>query len=189
MGLAFDWNNERCKFLEQLVLTEGLEARHCAMRIKVEYQLDDAHAPTRNSIIGKAHRMGLHWKKGASKAQASGAARKRTARWRGPTKKQRGLTQSDRATISTIAKLREHVVVTPNLTLVSKQVSLEDLTTDSCRWIDGDPRHGLFCGCKALPGLSYCEGHARRVFDPNSHVIKALTFLDGEQAQKEHAHV
>lgn len=42
-------------------------------------------------------------------------------------------------------------------------VPLLELAPGSCRWPVGDPRAGLFCGCrKATPSRPYCEEHAAR---------------------------
>jgi hypothetical protein len=47
-------------------------------------------------------------------------------------------------------------------------VKFADLTERSCRWIYGDPHdaaHG-FCGKPVIPGLSWCDLHKSRVFQP-----------------------
>lgn len=48
------------------------------------------------------------------------------------------------------------------------RVAFADLEPHHCRWGDGDPlQPGFgFCGCKSVPGLSYCADHARRAFQP-----------------------
>jgi len=48
----------------------------------------------------------------------------------------------------------------------SKQIRLLDLEKHHCRWPIGDPRAGSFrfCGCNKVPGLVYCETHARRAY-------------------------
>ena len=42
------------------------------------------------------------------------------------------------------------------------------LTECSCRWPIGDPQHEdfHFCNRNKVPGLPYCEFHARRAFQP-----------------------
>ena len=44
-------------------------------------------------------------------------------------------------------------------------VQLVDIEDDQCRWIPGEPRDGC-CGKPKVPGLSYCEVHARRAYRP-----------------------
>jgi hypothetical protein len=36
--------------------------------------------------------------------------------------------------------------------------------TRTCQWIEGDPRHAVFCGAPAVVGRSWCPEHASRVF-------------------------
>jgi GcrA cell cycle regulator len=45
---------------------------------------------------------------------------------------------------------------------------IQTLTESCCRWPIGDPQQPEFhfCGRKKIPGLPYCEVHARRAFQP-----------------------
>jgi len=45
---------------------------------------------------------------------------------------------------------------------------IQTLTESCCRWPIGDPQQPdfHFCGKKKIPGLPYCEVHARRAFQP-----------------------
>jgi GcrA cell cycle regulator len=45
---------------------------------------------------------------------------------------------------------------------------IQTLTECSCRWPIGDPQAAdfHFCGKNKVPGLPYCEFHARRAFQP-----------------------
>ena len=45
---------------------------------------------------------------------------------------------------------------------------IQTLTESCCRWPIGDPQQPEFhfCGKKKIPGLPYCEVHARRAFQP-----------------------
>ena len=45
---------------------------------------------------------------------------------------------------------------------------IQTLTETCCRWPIGDPQLAdfHFCGKKKVNGLPYCEGHARRAFQP-----------------------
>lgn len=61
----------------------------------------------------------------------------------------------------------------------SKQVTLSDLENHHCRWPIGDPRQTSFkfCGCNRVPGLSYCESHARRAYPvryPEDHIPRGI---------------
>ena len=50
--------------------------------------------------------------------------------------------------------------------------TLRELKRNECRWPYGDPRQKdfYFCGKKKVPGLPYCEFHARRAFQHSSQV-------------------
>ena len=45
---------------------------------------------------------------------------------------------------------------------------IQTLTESCCRWPSGDPQQPdfHFCGKKKIPGLPYCEVHARRAVQP-----------------------
>ena len=45
---------------------------------------------------------------------------------------------------------------------------IQTLTESCCRWPIGDPQQPdfHFCGKNKIPGLPYCEVHARRAFQP-----------------------
>ena len=39
------------------------------------------------------------------------------------------------------------------------------LSFRTCQWIEGEPtRHAMTCGRRSLPGMSWCQAHAARVF-------------------------
>ena len=51
---------------------------------------------------------------------------------------------------------------------VKERKSIQTLSECSCRWPIGDPQMAdfHFCGKNKVPGLPYCEFHARRAFQP-----------------------
>ena len=51
---------------------------------------------------------------------------------------------------------------------VGERKTLQDLTESNCRWPIGDPQHEdfHFCNRNKVPGLPYCEFHAKRAFQP-----------------------
>jgi GcrA cell cycle regulator len=50
----------------------------------------------------------------------------------------------------------------------AERKTINTLTDTCCRWPIGDPRHPdfHFCGKTKVAGISYCEHHARRAFQP-----------------------
>ncbi|MFA7308108.1 MAG: GcrA family cell cycle regulator [Hyphomicrobium sp.] len=118
---------------------------------------------SRNSVIGKATRLGLKinsgWNGGGAKP---GAGR--------PKGKDGGRLLS----IAPRGKPKADVFPLPSEPIaipVSRRVQLLDLTFNSCRWPLGDPRHAedfAFCGAdrvKPLDGSNaYCAAHAAIAF-------------------------
>jgi GcrA cell cycle regulator len=51
---------------------------------------------------------------------------------------------------------------------IAERKSIQTLTEVTCRWPIGDPQNTEFhfCGKNKVPGLPYCEVHARRAFQP-----------------------
>jgi len=51
---------------------------------------------------------------------------------------------------------------------LAERKTVETLTPSSCRWPIGDPQRSdfHFCGKGAVPGIPYCEHHARKAFQP-----------------------
>ena len=51
---------------------------------------------------------------------------------------------------------------------LAERKTIQTLLECSCRWPIGDPQMSdfHFCGKDKVPGLPYCEFHARRAFQP-----------------------
>jgi GcrA cell cycle regulator len=66
-------------------------------------------------------------------------------------------------------ELRIVPTVVPDVSLpAALQVVLLDLKENMCRWPIGDPQDETFhfCGHAKAPGISYCEHHATKAFQP-----------------------
>jgi GcrA cell cycle regulator len=144
------WTTERVQQLRHYV-TAGLSCSQIAAEIGV----------TRNSVIGKIHRLGLSPAGRPGRRPASLAQRMRTAP--APTRRRE----------TRIARLLRAVAAGPNVvpfpTTIEVPVesaprcSLLDLASGRCRWPLSDPGKADFgfCGSDAIAGISYCAGHAR----------------------------
>jgi len=141
------WTDERVELLKQL-WGEGLSASQIAGRLG---------SVTRNSVIGKVHKLGL-----------SG----RTTTSRKPqTRKQR---QGQIAYREDMSVIRQVFAAKPEEECEAKELvippkerrSIETLGYDDCRWPIGDPQQAdfHFCGKRKVPTLSYCEFHVRRAY-------------------------
>jgi len=127
----------------------GLSARQIA---------DGLSNRSRNAVIGRVHRLGIAANAprltSPSKRQIEAASRKTPLMQR--ARKRRSV---DRVTAMLGSKPAP--VVAPDLPpLVASFVDLED---HQCKWLPGEPS-GPVCGRHKLPGLPYCEGHARRAY-------------------------
>src|SRR5688572_13019033 len=159
------WNDERVEALKKL-WSDGLSASQIAGRLG---------EVTRNAVIGKVHRLGL-----AGRATTS---RMRSARPRNrvahlplrPTRVQYR-TQGNVALKPIFMPVEKPTValsivpsVAPDLSLpAALQVALLDLKENMCRWPIGDPQDDNFhfCGHTKVQGISYCEHHAQKAFQP-----------------------
>ena len=150
------WTDDRVELLKKL-WSEGLSASQIAGRLG---------SVTRNAVIGKVHRLGLSGRATTSRVKSHrprkriATAVKRTARARFPT--------NGNPTVRELYATGEpYVAPVEEMDIPQAQrKTVETLEICSCRWPVGDPQTQdfYFCGGKAVPGLPYCEHHARRAF-------------------------
>ncbi len=149
------WTDERVELLKKL-WSEGLSASQIAGRLG---------GVTRNAVIGKVHRLGLSGRATTSRVKSLrprkrvNNAVKRPARPRFPT--------NGNPAVRELYAGEAYVPVQEEIEIPEAQrKSLQGLESCSCRWPVGDPQTQdfYFCGGKAVPGLPYCEHHARRAF-------------------------
>ena len=152
------WTDDRVELLKKL-WTEGLSASQIAGRLG---------GVSRNAVIGKVHRLGL--------AGRANHPRGKTARPRPRIGKinrvpKPRLSQFGNPLVRQLYQVEGEGYVPPPEELdipASERVPLVELTECSCRWPIGDPQTSEFgfCSNKKVPGLPYCEIHARRAFQP-----------------------
>lgn len=157
------WTEERVDILKKL-WAEGLSASQIANR------LGDV---TRNAVIGKVHRLGLSGRATTSRMKTV-RPRKKIAR----PKQQKPLRfgglggSSVREALQYAAAQRgaeQNFDLAEELDIpVEKRATIATLKECSCRWPVGDPTHEdfYFCGIDKVPGLPYCEFHARKAYQP-----------------------
>jgi GcrA cell cycle regulator len=157
------WTDERVELLKKL-WTEGLSASQIAGRLG---------SVTRNAVIGKVHRLGLSGRATTSRMKTHRARpRMQNAApgQRRPAAKPRFSTIGNPA-LRALYQPDADAYVPPVEELViplAERKSIQTLTECSCRWPIGDPQAAEFhfCGKDKVPGLPYCEFHARRAFQP-----------------------
>ena len=126
-------------------------------------------ASSRNSIIGKVHRLGLplrghsmnggNGKRAGARSAAQLRERARAAkRFARPTVKKEYVVDLFG---------RSEPLPPPSETDIARVTFADFDHRKHCSFIPGDPRDQsgpLFCGAPKVPGLSYCIDHARRCF-------------------------
>ncbi len=141
------WTNDRVAQLRSSIAA-GLTCSQIADQIGV----------TRNAVIGKMHRLGLA--PGRRPATAKPRVRAAPTHARGPQTRVARILRA-LAAGSNVIPFQSASEAPPVES--AQRCSLLDLTGSRCRWPLSDPGKADFgfCGNDALPGLSYCAGHAR----------------------------
>jgi GcrA cell cycle regulator len=152
------WTDEAVETLKRLAL-EGMSASVIAAALG---------AKSRNTVIGKANRIGIKLNgRRASAPGRPGAAAHRTpsaavclpvpAPARKPAPDPPLEPEMRPAWTFADAKVGE-----------MRRVRFEDIREFSCRWPLGDPRSGdyAYCGLTPAEGRSYCAGHCRMAYRP-----------------------
>jgi GcrA cell cycle regulator len=152
------WTDERVELLKKL-WSEGLSASQIAGRLG---------SVTRNAVIGKVHRLGLSGRATTTRIKSS-----RPRRAPAPKRPRPQFKQPGNPAFRSLYQGEAEVYQPPAEEMeipVGERKSLQDLTESSCRWPIGDPQMAdfHFCNKKKVPGLPYCEHHARRAFQPPS---------------------
>ncbi len=143
ISAATFWTPDRIELMKKLY-AEGLSCSEIARRL--------GGGCSRNSVIGKVHRLKLPLRAAVVKVQKTKPARP------APPKP---VTQ-----VRKIAALVAEPLPPANQNDVARVKSLFDLESHHCRWpvdVAGQKYPG-YCGDQKVIGLSYCEGHVRRAF-------------------------
>lgn len=145
------WTDERVTLLKKL-WGEGKTAAEIAKALG---------GVTRNAVIGKAHRLKLSNR--VSPIQQNERKEERIPEIKKPI------------------KTRAVVMAKPANTFF-KGLKMIELKERMCRWPSGDPKDEdfAFCGCSSVPGLPYCEDHAKMAYQvpSRSRTLKAEDFDD-----------
>jgi len=157
----FEWTEDRVEVLTQL-WDQGLSASEIAARLP---------GTTRNSVIGKVHRVGL-----PRRADSPGHATAHSTMSRRGCAKQR----KSREAI-TMARTRRGNPISDALKKIATDkahershlplanaplVAFVDLEDGHCRFPHETGEGRKFCGCSQVPGLPYCESHLAVAYRP-----------------------
>ena len=163
-----NWTDDRVELLKKL-WADGLSASHIAIELG---------GISRNSVIGKVHRLGL-----AARAKSPAAATQRQRKPRSQStvvsvahpviNGNTALVAVDvfEAEIEIEAEAKPQVpppVVENVVAMGQQRCTILDLGTGKCRWPVGDPSSAdfFFCGAKTAEGLPYCGHHSRMAYQP-----------------------
>lgn len=135
---------------------------------------------SRNAIIGRAHRLELKdhaLLRHRHRDRAVPAAVLAPRRQRKPVERKGG------PKLRALERIVAHTLpAEPYVELPPLVASVADLESHHCRWIPGEPTGGL-CGRHKLPGLPYCEHHAKRAFRPvemqQPHRVRDIRIIPG----------
>jgi GcrA cell cycle regulator len=147
------WPVEAIDTLKRLI-AEGLSFSQIGARL----------GKTRNAVIGKAHREGLSGTADYKKCH-------KPARPGGRVPKAKKLKPWRELQVRRSAQVFENAPFIPGPELVipvNERKGILDLGENDCRWPIGDPQEAdfHFCNGRKVPGLAYCEHHARRAYQP-----------------------
>lgn len=160
-SLSSPWKDQDKVALLKELAAEGHSASLIAARI--------GGGVSRNAVIGKIHRLGLAStgrarprSRTTSKQEAQRTARK--SGWKRYMSTHAGHTQRSR-----VAEIFAAEPFTPAPQIVipeHEQKTLIELEDSECRWPLNDGNPFKFCARPRVPGLVYCEGHARVAYAP-----------------------
>ena len=154
------WTDERVEQLKKL-WAEGLSASQIAERLG---------GITRNSVIGKVHRLGL-----APRAKKVAVANFKRA-IRNARKRQKKLEAAMKKTDPFAQLVALPLPEEPAFEIA--RTTILEREKDQCAWIIGPPHEMKCCGAPIVPGLPnpWCLDHARRGYDL-PHVAKRRPFI------------
>ena len=151
------WTDDRVDTLKQY-WQDGFSASQIAQR------LGDV---TRNAVIGKVHRLGLAGRANSSRRSVSTRNRSAAQASRTPARSRHRAHVFCIRHIPTAASSEQHPIMPELGPAPSLPVTVQSLTTLTCRWPEGDPKMTdfHFCGrAKTDPAIPYCDHHAAIAF-------------------------
>jgi GcrA cell cycle regulator len=154
------WTDERVELLKKL-WADGLSASRIAAELG---------GVSRNSVIGKVHRLGLS---GRAKSTSASVPRQRKPRVQHMMRISRPGARGNTALAPMHVfetEVEPEPTVVENIVPMGQRCSILELNESTCRWPIGDPSAAdfFFCGGKTIEGLPYCGFHSRIAYQPVS---------------------
>jgi GcrA cell cycle regulator len=139
-----NWTDERIETLKKL-LKDGLSATQIATQLG---------GVSRNAVLGKVHRLGLHLT--GDQGQPKAVPLVRAPRVRKSVPDPKAIAELHKIIDRAPPPVVEKVAAPKSLGL-----SLMDLQRNDCRWPAGEREHITFCGHAIEAGKPYCPYHVR----------------------------
>jgi GcrA cell cycle regulator len=154
-----NWTDDRVELLKKL-WSDGLSASRIATELG---------GISRNSVIGKVHRLGLS---GRAKSPSTSVPRQRKPRAHGQMMRIARHGIRGNTALAPLhayeAELEPEPELIENIIPMGQRCSILELTESKCHWPIGDPSASdfFFCGGKTMEGLPYCRYHCRIAYQP-----------------------
>ena len=161
--MSDNWTNEHIATLKRL-WKQGLPTSQIAL------QLGDWC--TKNSVIGKAHRLNLPGRQGLNttptRSTTTRVPKRPVAQRRKKQKSAEPKATSAKETVVKEPTKRQRRRKASDVTMpVFRKLNLMELSNTTCRWPLGDPHHKRFCFCgNDTNNPPYCTYHAKLAFEP-----------------------
>ncbi len=158
-GKAMNWTDDRVEVLKKL-WSDGLSASQIAAELG---------GISRNSVIGKVHRLGLS---GRAKSPSASVPRQRKPRSHGTLMRIARPGIRGNTALAPLHSYEPELESEPelieNIIPIGQRCSILELTEGKCHWPIGDPSSSdfFFCGGKTIEGLPYCGYHSRIAYQP-----------------------
>lgn len=154
-----NWTDDRVELLKKL-WADGLSASQIAAELG---------GISRNSVIGKVHRLGLS---GRAKSAPNAVPRQRKPRAHAHMIRLARPAVRGNTALAPMQVYDVEVEAEPelidNIVPISQRCSILELNDSKCHWPIGDPGAAdfFFCGGKTIEGLPYCGYHSRVAYQP-----------------------
>lgn len=128
-------------------------------------------APTRNTVMGKIHRLGLCRNAAGSEGDMEQKRKPRAKRrqpFRADTPRPLRFLPLALPIEPAVQVQPQHTAPAPSPATPSNPVTLLELTDQTCRWPIGDPQEAdfHFCGVRPIAESPYCNGHHLIAYSP-----------------------
>lgn len=157
------WTDEAVALLKEMRF-QGYSASQIAVHIP---------GATRNSVIGKMHRLGI----GPEIDPVVMAARAQRSKQLAEERMRRAAAalRNKRRSVSNVVRMADYA---PTQVFCKEAeapllIRLFDLRFNHCRFVIGEPAEGLFCGHDKQHGSSFCPAHHHLVYEPRRPRLQA----------------